>query len=72
MATGYDFADLTFAEMPDLLVNNIRSTVHPAVVAFDGGMLTLESGALERSRMSTRAEFDNLLTEARVVVPDSG
>src|SRR6478752_8526992 len=30
MATGYDFADLTLAEMPDILVNNIRSVVSPA------------------------------------------
>ena len=66
MATGYDFADLTFAEMPDLLVNNIRSTVHPAVVESDDGMTTLEADVREQIPVEHRAEFDNLLTEARV------
>ena len=51
--------------MPDLLVNNIRSTVHPAVVESDDGMATLEADVREQVPVEHRAEFDDLLTEAR-------
>lgn len=65
LATGYDFADLTFAEMPDLLVNNIRSTMKSHVTGYDDGVATLESAVRDKVPDEHRAEFDDLLAEAR-------
>jgi phosphohistidine swiveling domain-containing protein len=61
IATGYDVADLTFAEMPELLVENIRS-------AMSGTMSRRQSvsaGAIrEKVPPQHRAKFDELLEEA--------
>lgn len=65
LATGYDFADLTLGEMPDVLVNNIRSTMTPGAVESDKDAAEKETAVREAVPAKHRAEFDELLTEAR-------
>lgn len=65
LATGYDFADLTLGEMPDVLVNNIRSTMTPGAAESEVDAAENEISVRESVPAQYRAEFDELLTEAR-------
>ena len=77
IATGYDVCDLTLAEMPDVIVENIRA----AIAAVAGSSLLVPGGvsreATSNQQLATsnsirdkvpaehRAQFDELLEEAR-------
>lgn len=66
VVTGYDVADRTALEMPEILVGAIRSAVEQPQAQEDTGAETL---AKVRNAVPAahRAEFDELLTEARFV-----
>lgn len=68
IATGYDVADLTLAEMPELIVDTIHAALAQTSPAGAGGA---DEAAVARVREKVppqhRAEFDELLAEARFV-----
>ena len=64
VATGYDFADLTLAEMPDVLVGTIRAALKPSGESAND-VVQREQAIRERVPAEHRAEFDALLAEAR-------
>lgn len=68
LATGYDLADLTLSEMPELIVENVRSAVSSAGSPQSGnGVAKLEKQIRERVPAQHRAAFDELLQDARLV-----
>jgi pyruvate,water dikinase len=62
IATGYDVADLTLAEMPDLIVENIKSALSRQITSTTRADA---STIREQVPMEHRAKFDELLEEAR-------
>jgi pyruvate,water dikinase len=65
VATGYDFADLTFSEMPELLVENIRAAVFGKTSTTTDDVAKREAALRDKVPAQHRAEFDALLAEAR-------
>jgi pyruvate,water dikinase len=65
VATGYDLADLTFAEMPALLVENIRAFVSGKAATSTNDVAAREASLRERVPAQHRQQFDELLAEAR-------
>ena len=65
LATGYDVADLTFSEMPELLVENIRATVAGTSAATEDDVARHEAAIRDRVPAQHRQQFDELLAEAR-------
>lgn len=65
IATGYDLADVTLAEMPELMLETIRATVtgHGATTVND--VTQREAALRERVPAQHRVRFDELLGEAR-------
>jgi pyruvate,water dikinase len=63
--TGYDLADLTGAEMPHMLVQNIRAAMTPNV-ASDNDVKQREAALREKVPAQHRQRFDELLAEARL------
>jgi len=66
IATGYDFADLTLAEMPELLVESIRTALTAETATTTNDVAQREASIRERVPAAHRQEFDDLLTEARL------
>lgn len=66
IATGYDFADVTIGEMPELLVQNIRSAVNGKSVVSANDVAQREAAIREKVPPQHRAQFDELLGEARL------
>jgi phosphohistidine swiveling domain-containing protein len=67
VSTGYDVADFTLAEMPDLVVENMRSAfaaTNPAASLHD--LAALEQSIRDRVPAMHRPMFDELLAEARL------
>jgi len=62
--TGYDFADLTYAEMPSLLVEAIRAAVDGTSTSAND-VAKREAALRERVPAQHRQQFDELLAEAR-------
>lgn len=65
LATGYDLSDLTFAEMPALLVENIRATVSGRAAQSANDVAAREAALRDRVPAQHRQPFDELLAEAR-------
>jgi phosphohistidine swiveling domain-containing protein len=65
LATGYDLADLTFSEMPALLIENIRAVVSGRAATSANDVAAREAALRERVPAQHRQQFDELLTEAR-------
>ncbi|HET7710531.1 MAG TPA: PEP-utilizing enzyme [Thermoanaerobaculia bacterium] len=67
VATGYDVADMTLGEMPDLIVKTIRAEVEreDAVATGDEAFQSALSRVRERVPEQHRVQFDQLLEEAR-------
>jgi phosphohistidine swiveling domain-containing protein len=65
IATGYDFADLTLAEMPSLLVDSIRATVSGTTKSTND-VVQRQAALRERVPAQHRQQFDDLLAEARL------
>jgi phosphohistidine swiveling domain-containing protein len=65
IATGYDVADLTLAEMPELLVENIRAAVTGKGATTHNDVAEREAALRERVPAQHRQQFDDLLAEAR-------
>lgn len=65
IATGYDFADLTLAEMPELLVQSIRTAVIPPTARSTDDVAQREASIRDRVPAAHRPQFDELLAEAR-------
>lgn len=65
IATGYDLADVTLAEMPELMVSTIRAAVvgKPAQTVDD--VKQREAALRDRVPAPHREKFDDLLREAR-------
>ncbi|HEX8154570.1 MAG TPA: PEP-utilizing enzyme [Thermoanaerobaculia bacterium] len=64
ITTGYDVADLTGAEMPSLLVENIRAAMTPKDAA-TSDVQQREAALREKVPAQHRQRFDELLVEAR-------
>ncbi len=67
VATGYDVADLTLAEMPELILDTIRVVLRQGAQAASGTSEAAVARIRERVPAEHRAEFDELLAEARFV-----
>lgn len=65
IATGYDLADLTVAEMPALLVENIRAFVSGKAAMSVNDVAAREAALRQRVPAQHRQQFDELLAEAR-------
>lgn len=67
IATGYDFSDLTLAEMPDVLLENIRCAVAGTTNEQRGtnDVAAREAAIRDKVPAQHRAQFDELLGEAR-------
>ena len=65
VATGYDVADLTLDEMPELLVENIRAGLAGITNATEDDVARREAAVREKVPSEDRAAFDELLAEAR-------
>lgn len=63
--TGYDLADLTGAEMPEMLVQNIRAAM-TSREASGNDVQQREAALRERVPAQHRQRFDELLSEARL------
>jgi pyruvate,water dikinase len=61
-ATGYDFSDLTLAEMPDVIVENIKSALSRKSTRDEQATTDL---VRDKVPAQHRAEYDALLEEAR-------
>jgi len=66
IATGYDVADVTFAEMPQLLVENIRAAVGGKTATTADDVTSREAVVRDKVPSQHRALFDELLAEARL------
>ena len=66
IASGYDVADVTFAEMPQLLVENIRAAVGGKSATTEDDVKRREAAIREKVPAQHRALFDELLGEARL------
>lgn len=66
IATGYDLADLTLAEMPSLLVETIRATVTGKAATSVNDVAQRETSLRERVPTQHRQLFDEMLGEARL------
>lgn len=66
LATGYDVADMTLLEMPELLVETIRAKVAGHDTRCANDVEERERSIRERVPPQHRAAFDELLTEARL------
>ena len=66
VATGYDFADVSLGEMPDVLVENIRTAVKGKTAMSPNDVAKREAAIREKVPPEHRAEFDELLGEARL------
>lgn len=66
IATGYDLADVTFAEMPDLLVETIRAAATGKSSATVDDVKRREAALRDKVPPQHRAQFDELLAEARL------
>jgi len=64
--SGYDLADLTGAEVPGLLVQNIRAAMTRPDVASDSDVKQREAALREKVPAQHRQRFDELLAEARL------
>lgn len=64
LATGYDITSFRLIELPDLVVDSIRSAVPPAVV--DHAALAAE--LREQVPAAERSDFDEFLGDARAVM----
>ncbi|HEX8169986.1 MAG TPA: PEP-utilizing enzyme [Thermoanaerobaculia bacterium] len=67
IATGYDLADLTIGEMPELLVENIRASLGGGSAQTRDDVIEREAALRERVPAQHRQRFDELLAEARAV-----
>ncbi|HYI11610.1 MAG TPA: PEP-utilizing enzyme [Thermoanaerobaculia bacterium] len=65
VATGYDFADLTLSEMPELLVENIRAAVSGKAATMADEVAKREAALREKVPAEHRPLFDEMLAEAR-------
>jgi phosphohistidine swiveling domain-containing protein len=65
VATGYDFADLTLSEMPEVLVENIRAAIHGKAATTADDVAKREAALREKVPAQHRQQFDELLAEAR-------
>jgi rifampicin phosphotransferase len=65
IATGYDFADVTLGEMPELLVENIRTAVTGKTSTTEDDVVRREALMRDRVPAPQRQQFDELLAEAR-------
>ena len=65
VATGYDVADLTLEEMPELLVENIRASLAGLTNMTEDDVARREAALREKVPQQHRAMFDELLAEAR-------
>lgn len=65
IATGYDFADLTLAEMPELIVESIRAAIAGLSTSNDD-VAQREAALREKVPAQHRAAFDEMLSEARL------
>jgi pyruvate,water dikinase len=65
VATGYDFADLSLAEMPQVLVENIRTVVNGKLATTADDVARREAALREKVPQQHRKQFDELLAEAR-------
>ena len=65
IATGYDFADLTLGEMPQLIVENIRAAI-AGLTASANDVAQREAALREKVPAPHRAAFDERLAEARL------
>lgn len=66
VASGYDVADVTFGEMPELLVENIRAAVAGKAATSADDVTKREAALREKVPAQHRALFDELLAEARL------
>ena len=66
IATGYDFADLALGEMPDVLLENIRTAVAQTMSRSEDDVAKREAAVRERVPQQHRQQFDELLAEARL------
>lgn len=64
--TGYDLADLTGAEMPELLVQNIRAAMTRQEATGNGDVKQREAALRDKVPAQHRQRFDELLAEARL------
>lgn len=65
IATGYDVADLTLSEMPELIVENIRAALAGLTTSVDD-VKQREAAIRDKVPAQHRARFDELLVEARL------
>ncbi|HEY0144144.1 MAG TPA: PEP-utilizing enzyme [Thermoanaerobaculia bacterium] len=65
IATGYDIADLTLGEMPELIVENIRAAI-AGLTASTNDVVQREAALREKVPAQHRAVFDERLAEARL------
>jgi rifampicin phosphotransferase len=66
ITTGYDLADLTYAEMPSLLVENIRTALTRKDASGGDNVKQLEAALRDKVPAQHRQRFDELLAEARL------
>ena len=66
IASGYDVADVTFGEMPELLVENIRAAITGKASTTADDVKKREAALREKVPAEHRALFDELLAEARL------
>jgi rifampicin phosphotransferase len=66
IASGYDVADVTFGEMPELLVENIRAAVTGKATVTADDVKKREAAVRDKVPPQHRALFDELLAEARL------
>jgi pyruvate,water dikinase len=66
IATGYDLADLTLSEMPELIVENVRSAVASIDNRGTNDVAAFGKQIRDRIPAQHRATFDELLQEARL------
>lgn len=65
IASGYDVADVSFGEMPELLVENIRTAVTGRAATTTDDVKAREAALREKVPAQHRQLFDELLSEAR-------
>lgn len=66
IATGYDLADLTLAEMPQLMIETIRAAVIGKSAQTVNDVQQRETALRDRVPPQHRDQFDDLLREARL------
>lgn len=65
VSTGYDIADLTLGEMPDVFIGNIRTAVAGTNTKSEDDVKKREAAIREKIPAQHRQQFDELLAEAR-------